>query len=197
MLTFLILCYNLVMSKVSNVLRMLQLLNTGRKISIKQLSQELEVSERMIRQYKEELEMTGIFITTVRGPYGGYLLDNKFILPTVKITQNDILLLEQSNDKNLQPLLNKLKIVVNEYNKDNVDVSSKKFICFQKAIKNKQKVRIVYHSHNQENIERIIHPLDMLFFKNWFVVAFCELRQDIRSFEFENILSFELLDKNF
>ena len=45
------------MSKVSNVLRMLQLLNTGRKLSIKQLSQELEVSERMIRQYKEEFKV--------------------------------------------------------------------------------------------------------------------------------------------
>ncbi len=184
------------MSKVSNVLRMLQLLNTGRKLSIKQLSQELEVSERMIRQYKEELEMAGIFITTVRGQYGGYILENKFMMPSVKITQNDIMLLEQLDDKNIQPLLNKLKIIANEYNQNDVDVSSKKFICFQKAIKNKQKVKIVYNSHSQET-ERIIHPLDMLLFRDWFVVAFCQLRQNIRSFEFKNILSFELLDENF
>ena len=44
------------MSKVSNVLTMIELLNSGRKYSIKELSQELEVSERMIRVYKEELD---------------------------------------------------------------------------------------------------------------------------------------------
>ena len=44
------------MSKISNVLTMLQLLQSGRKYSINELSNELEVSERMIRVYKEDLE---------------------------------------------------------------------------------------------------------------------------------------------
>ena len=42
------------MSKISNVLTMLQLLQFGRKYSINELSTELEVSERMIRLYKED-----------------------------------------------------------------------------------------------------------------------------------------------
>ena len=42
------------MSKISNVLTMLQLLQSGRKYSINELSTELEVSERMIRLYKED-----------------------------------------------------------------------------------------------------------------------------------------------
>ena len=44
------------MSKLSNVLMMLQLLQNKRKYSIKELSEKLEVSPRMIRQYKDELE---------------------------------------------------------------------------------------------------------------------------------------------
>ena len=44
------------MSKVSNVLTMLQLLQSGRKYSISELASILEVSERMIRVYKEDLE---------------------------------------------------------------------------------------------------------------------------------------------
>ena len=44
------------MSKVSNVLTMLELLQSGKKYSINELSSILEVSERMIRVYKEDLE---------------------------------------------------------------------------------------------------------------------------------------------
>lgn len=44
------------MSKISNVLTMLQLLQSGRKYSINELASILEVSERMIRVYKEDLE---------------------------------------------------------------------------------------------------------------------------------------------
>ena len=44
------------MSKVSNVITMLELLQYGKKYSINELSNELEVSERMIRVYKEDLE---------------------------------------------------------------------------------------------------------------------------------------------
>ena len=43
------------MSKISNVLTMLQLLQSGRKYSISELASILEVSERMIRVYKEDL----------------------------------------------------------------------------------------------------------------------------------------------
>ena len=42
------------MSKISNVLTMIQLLQSGRKYSINELSNKLEVSERMIRLYKED-----------------------------------------------------------------------------------------------------------------------------------------------
>lgn len=47
------------MSKISNVLNMLMYLNTGRKYSISELAEKLEISERMIRVYKEELESAG------------------------------------------------------------------------------------------------------------------------------------------
>ena len=63
------------MSKISNVLLMLQYLENGRKYNIKELADKLEVSERMIRVYKEELEKAGIYIDTMMGPYGGYVLN--------------------------------------------------------------------------------------------------------------------------
>lgn len=186
------------MSKISNILKMGQLLNRGRKYTIKELSDELEVSERMVRQYKDELEMAGIYITTIKGPYGGYILDNRFFMPAVRINNKDLEVLAKKADDNLQPIIDKLQLIVNEYDYNKTDTSSNKFICFQKAIKNKQKVRIVYRSLNLGEVERTICPIEMFLFSNgWYVVAFCELRQDMRNFEFESILKFEILPERF
>lgn len=69
------------MSKVANMLNMLQMLKDGEIHSIKELAEKLEVSERMIRQYKLELEQAGIYLKSTTGKYGGYMLepDNNFL----------------------------------------------------------------------------------------------------------------------
>ena len=63
------------MSKISNMLNMLRMLKDGRIHSITSLAKKLEVSERMIRQYKLELEQAGIYLKSYTGKYGGYKLD--------------------------------------------------------------------------------------------------------------------------
>ena len=63
------------MSKIANMLNMLQILKDGNIHSIFELSNRLEVSERMIRQYKMELEQAGIYLKSVTGKYGGYRID--------------------------------------------------------------------------------------------------------------------------
>lgn len=78
------------MSKVSNVLTMLEYLSTGRKYTIAELSEKLEVSPRMIRVYKDDLEKAGIYIDTIKGPYGGYVLNQNINVPKRFITPNDI-----------------------------------------------------------------------------------------------------------
>ena len=65
------------MSKIANILNMLQILKDERIHSISSLSDELEVSERMIRQYKLELEQAGIYLKSFTGKYGGYQIDKK------------------------------------------------------------------------------------------------------------------------
>ena len=52
------------MAKLSNLIMMINLLKNGRKYSIKELSEKLEVSERTIREYKLFLEEAGIYIET-------------------------------------------------------------------------------------------------------------------------------------
>lgn len=50
------------MSKISNAFLMIKLLSNGRVYSVKELSMELGVTERMVRYYKEQLEMAGYII---------------------------------------------------------------------------------------------------------------------------------------
>ena len=199
------------MSKVSNVITLLELLQSGRKYSIPELSNQLEVSERMIRVYKEDLEKAGIYIDTIMGPYGGYVLNQSIKLPVRKFKiedaqlLNDYILKEQNLEKKekLLNLQDKIKGVYTETTQEDngidlKDETAKKYNALTRAIKEKRKVKIKYYSYNKGENERIIDPAEMFLFQDgWYCAAFCEMRQDIRHFELKRILEYELLDEKY
>lgn len=155
------------MSKISNVLIMLEYLSSGRKYSIKELSEKLEVSSRMIRVYKEEIEKAGIYIDTIKGPYGGYVLNQNINVPKRFITPNKI------------------------------DIKNKEFFnLINKAIKEKRKCYIEYYSKDKKDIsKRIIHPYDLVLLgSQWGVAAYCEVKDEIRHFYINRIKKIELLE---
>ena len=91
------------MSKISNMLNFLQILKDGKIHSIRSLSEKIEVSERMIRQYKLELEQAGIYIKSYTGKYGGYKLDensNFFMIETEVKEKMYIIMKEAIKNKN-------------------------------------------------------------------------------------------------
>ncbi|MDF2883916.1 MAG: Helix-turn-helix, type 11 domain protein [Clostridiaceae bacterium] len=70
------------MSKIGNACNMIKLLAENGKMSCKELADKLEVSERMIRKYIQDLEQAGIYIDSMRGRGGGYVFNKnkcKFI----------------------------------------------------------------------------------------------------------------------
>lgn len=156
------------MSKISNVINMLQLLSTGRKYSINELANTLEVTPRMVRVYKEELEKAGIFIDTIRGPYGGYVLNQKIYLPHKDDVQE--------------------KLKMPEHYK-------KIYNIITKALKEKRKVKLTYISSDEVIRERIIHPMDLYVYNhNWYIPAYCEYCKSMRHFQFKNIIDINLLE---
>ena len=78
------------MSKLGNALTMIELLSSGKKYSIQELADILEVTPRMVRSYKDDLEKSGIYIDTIRGPYGGYVLNQNINVPKRFIIPNEI-----------------------------------------------------------------------------------------------------------
>ena len=167
------------MSKISNVLTMLQLLQSGRKYSISELASILEVSERMIRVYKEDLEKAGIYIDTIMGPYGGYVLNQSVRLPVRKFKMKDAKLLDKyitdEKDKDIKDelilLQDKIKGVYigskqEEKELNLKDEIGKKYNLLTRAIKEKRKVKINYYSYKNGNIDRVIRPYDMFLYNS-------------------------------
>ena len=159
------------MSKVSNVLTMLEYLSSGRKYSIQELSNLLEVTPRMIRVYKDELEMAGIYIDSIKGPYGGYVLHQNIKVPERFITPKEVKLEKKET-----------------------------FNLLNRAQKEKRKCYIEYLSKRHSGVisKRIIHPFEMMLLgSEWGVAAFCEYKGDIRHFYLNRIQKIQLLDENF
>ena len=199
------------MSKISNIITMLALLQSGRKYSINELSNILEVSERMIRVYKEDLEKAGIYIDTIMGPYGGYVLNQSVRIPVRKFKMKDAELLnkyiDSENDKDIKEKLvllqDKIKGTYIESKQENnelnlKDETVKKYNVLTRAIKEKRKVKILYYSYGKGENERVIDPAEMFLFRDgWYCAAFCERKQDIRHFELKRIIKYELLNEKY
>ena len=84
------------MAKLANLITMVELLQNGRKYSIKELAENLEVSPRVIREYKLFLEEAGIYLDTIRGPYGGYVLNTSIHLPILYFNEKDVTSLKKA-----------------------------------------------------------------------------------------------------
>ena len=194
------------MSKISNVLLLLQYLENGRKYSLKELSEKLEVSERMVRVYKEELEKAGIYIDTIKGPYGGYVLNQSVRIPTRKFKKDDYLFLKnlkvgEEDQERLDIIADKVHGVYFESKDEKVELNEEvkgTYNLLTKAIKEHKKVKINYYSYVHGNQDRVIHPFEMFYYNTgWGCAAYCELKKDLRHFELKRINSLELLDEKY
>lgn len=199
------------MSKISNVIAMMELLSGGKKYTVEELSEILEVTPRMIRIYKEELDKAGIYIDSIMGPYGGYVLNKTIKIPKRKFKKEDYELLDKCINKDISNKdIEKIKIlkdkirgifVGSKQEEQELELSDKilkKYNILTRAIKERKKVKILYYSYDTGENERIINPAEMFLFKDgWYCVAYCELRHDIRHFELKRIRKIELLNDKF
>lgn len=194
------------MGKIANMLYMIDLLNTGNIYTLKELSEKIGVTERMIRYYKDEICNNGIAIESFKGPNGGYFMIDE-IKNYISINKYDIQLLDnvkhflsENNFKYVdkyEEFLDKAKKMYSIYEEKskyiaNVDTTSSDVIekIIKSAISKNEKVDIVYNNVDGSQHRRIIHPLYLFKYKeNYYVTAFCELRNDIRHFEIKRIVS--------
>lgn len=199
------------MAKFSNLLVMLELLNTGKKYSVKELSSYLEVSERVVREYKVFLEEAGIYVDTIMGPYGGYILRKNVNIPTLLFNNNDINIIKNAckniSDENIKSNLKNIQNKISNNildceNKDNEFISSeeelKVYNALNKAIKYNFKVKIKYYNLQHGESIRTIYPLGMYLFQDeWWCSSYWEEKDDMRQFHIKRIKDCELLEETF
>ena len=194
------------MGKLSNMMYMIDLLNTENIYTLKDLSEKIGVTERMIRYYKNEICANGIVIESFKGPNGGYFMIDK-VKNYTSINKYDIQLLENiynmllnSDFKyldKLKDLLDKSKKMHTIYDEkskyiSNINLSKSGEIekVVENAINKNEKIEIVYNDIDGGQSKRTIHPLHLFKYKDsYYVTAFCELRNDIRHFELKRIIN--------
>ena len=194
------------MSKITNALLMIKLLSNGRVYSVKELSEELGVTERMVRNYKEQLEMSGYIIESFKGPGGGYFINknnfmninffNKYDLEVLDRIENEVIINDNELNKDFTELNKKLHSIYNsnkvlsEYKDVNVLISKndEKVKIINNCINNKNNLLIDYLGSSGKITKREIIPINVFEFENnIYVTAFCKLRGAMRIFTLSKI----------
>lgn len=103
--------------------------------------------------------------------------------------------LNQLHIKELSKTIKNQDVIANR--NQNIDPEVERIIA--SAIEKKQKVRIVYHAWNSdEDTTRIIHPYALIVLDGYLSVeAFCELRQESRTFRLSRIKQVYFMDEKY
>ncbi|MBK1812052.1 WYL domain-containing protein [Clostridium sp. YIM B02505] len=211
------------MSKFSNLLRLLILLKSKKRMKTKELADNLGVSERMIRKYMDDLAEANVNIESIPGPTGGYELIGYDYLLNLNLSSEEAISLQiattylkEANNFDfkyqLESLNDKIKVINERYNQlddysDNIVIKPKSVnldnenrfeLTLQAACISKKKLKIKYNSISSGEKERIIHPYGLITRNNLkYLVAYCENRNKELTFKLIRITQVEMLNEKF
>ena len=200
----------------TRVLAVLALLQTHARMSGSELAGRLEVNIRTLRRYIIMLQDLGIPIEAERGRNGAYILSAGFKLPPMMFTNEEALALTiglisarrlnlADTDRAIESALAKLERVMPLDLKSSVRAltetitldpqaasstppSETVLTAMSSAAQLQQRVHIHYHPNQGEDTERDFDPYGLTYYLNkWYVVGYCHLRNDLRSFRLDRI----------
>ncbi len=203
------------MAKNDNMLAILWMLNSGVKMTAKQISQKLEINIRTVYRHIDALCASGVPIISDPGHNGGYSLLNNFIrapllfnMEEKKALLHAAVFAKEAGYPSSEALGNatsKLKMYSNQEQESilnhhlagfevinrMVNPSIQPILAeLEQAVEKEFSVEIDYRTGREEQPKnRMIDPYGMVYWNNkWYTVAFCHLRNEIRSFRVDRIL---------
>ena len=212
------------MPKIDNMLAILWMLSSSEKITAKQISEKLEISIRTVYRYIDTLSTSGVPIISDTGHNGGYTLLNNFIeAPLIFDLEEQISLFHAAvfaeeagyyGGEALNRAISKLSKYSNQEQetKINQHLTSLEVIRrlsslsmepllkeLEQAVTDRYSVKILYNkSGGEQSKDRLVDPYRILYWNNkWYVIGFCHLRNDIRSFRVDRIESLMLTENKF
>lgn len=197
------------------MLKMIKILKDEKIHNMKDIAEKIEISPRMVKQYKNELEQAGIYIESKRGINGGYSLNKELNNIDIGLTYQELIKIKEieqyfNDDQDFKKIIGK---IIESYEKNINEADLKKinriqelgkinlkdiYLSLRKAINRKNKVKIKYYSNDSGLNDRVIHPAEMFYYlEEWYVAAFCEKRNAIRLFKLNDIQEYEILDDEY
>ncbi|WP_018590564.1 helix-turn-helix transcriptional regulator [Terrisporobacter glycolicus] len=204
------------MAKIDNMMSILWMLSSDKRVTAKEISEKLEINIRTVYRYMDTLCASGVPIISDAGHNGGYTLLNNFVeAPLFFHTKEQTALLHAAMfakeagyflNEELDKATSKIKMYSNQEQekvlnqhlagfevikpiaKSSVELLLKKL---EHNIVNKLSVEIKYRTGSEEKVkERLIDPYGIVYWNNnWYLVAFCHFRNEIRNFRVDRIIS--------
>jgi predicted DNA-binding transcriptional regulator YafY len=210
----------------TRVLAVLELLQSHGRMAGPELARRVGVDVRTLRRYIVVLEELGIPITSERGRHGAYLLVPGFRLPPMMFTNDEAVALSigmiaarglgladaapavesaQSKLARVMPegLKRQVRAISDTVKVDlrqaaNTPASNAALITLTAAAQAQQRVHLCYRSGAGEDSERDFDPYGLAFSGGaWYVLGWCHLRRDLRSFRLDRVQLVTALPKSF
>jgi predicted DNA-binding transcriptional regulator YafY len=207
--------------RADRLLSILLLLQVHRRLTARELSKRLEVSERTIHRDMEALSAAGIPVTAERGSGGGWILLEKYQTTLTGLNEAEIqalflakpprLLADLGLDKASEAALIKLFAALPSTSRDNaeymrqrihIDASgwsrSQEHVAhlpiLQEAIWRERKLRLVYRRNDGTVVDRVVDPVGLVAKGNvWYLVAAVD--GEMRTYRASRIQAAELIDQ--
>jgi len=207
------------MRRADRLFKLVQVLRRSRVVTAQRLSAELEVSERTVYRDIRDLTLSGV---PIRGEAGvGYALAHGFDLPPLMFDVEEIEALvlgarvvqswaDPSLAKAADSVLAKVEMVLPDTLRPRIGTPTllaphlrpgsraPNLGLLRSALRDRRKVRFQYRDEANHQSQRTVRPLALAFWgKVWSMAAWCELRQDFRSFRLDRISELALTGEGF
>jgi len=198
--------------QISRMFEIVYLLHDRKTVTAKEMSDRFGVSARTIYRDVETLSGAGIPIYMSRGKGGGISLLDSFVLSKSILSeseQNEILTalsaLQSVNQDTTQNALSKLSGIFGKASQNWIRVNFSrwhgfdvKFETIKEAILSKKVISFIYHGKGREKTNRRAEPLQLRFNINaWYLYAFCQNRQDMRTFKVSRMENVQITETPF
>ena len=201
--------------KDNRLFRILYYILEKEKVTANELAEKFEVSVRTIYRDIDSISSVGVPIFTTQGKGGGIKIDNEFILNKSLFDANEkeqiiaaLQGLEKTNEAYKSELITKLSALFKIKNSNwiEIDFTSWRsnntyqdlFNALKTTIINKNIISFSYNSSKAEKINRKVKPIRLLFKEqDWYLYAFCLLRNDFRYFKLSRMKDLEVLAINY
>ena len=201
--------------KDNRLFRILYYILEKEKVTANELADKFEVSVRTIYRDIDSISSVGVPIFTTQGKGGGIKIDNEYILNKSLFDTNEkeqiitaLQGLEKTNEAYKSELITKLSALFKIKNSNWIEIDFTSwgsnntyqdlFNTLKIAIINKNIISFSYNSSKTEKINRRVKPIRLLFKEqDWYLYAFCLLRNDFRYFKLSRIKDLEVLAINY